>query len=251
MESKAVSKSEYDVRRNAVDVADARIKAAEAAVETARLDLEYTSIRSPISGRTGRRLVDAGSVVTAHGGPLVVVQRMDPVYAEFTVTENDLGRVQRGMAAGPLKAEARLPDDPGAPREGILSFVDSSVQDGTGTVRLRATIPNGDRRFWPGRFVRVRLVLETVRGAVLVPAAAPMTSADGSLLYVAKEDGTAELRPVVLGQRQGDLVVVAKGVQAGERVVVSGQIAVMPGGRIAVAPTTTASAPAAQGGGAL
>jgi multidrug efflux system membrane fusion protein len=250
VESKAISKSEYDIRKNAVDVAEARIRAAEAAVDTARIELEYTSIRSPLAGRTGRRLVDAGSVVTANGGSMVVVQRMDPVYAEFTVTENDLGRVQRSLAAGPLKAEARLPDDAGAPREGSLTFIDSSVQEGTGTVRLRATLTNEDRRFWPGRFVRVRLVLETVRGAVLIPTAAPMTSPNGSLVYVAKDDGTADLRPVVLGQRQGDLVVVRSGVQAGERVVVTGQIALMPGGKLAVAPTTTAAAPsAAKGGG--
>jgi len=249
VQSKAISKSEYDVRKNAVDVAEARIRAAEAAVDTAELDLEYTSIRSPIAGRTGRRLVDAGSVVTAQGGPLVVVQRMDPVYAEFTVTENDLARVQRGLAAGPLKVEARLPDDAGEPREGSLTFVDSSVQEGTGTVRLRATLANGDRRFWPGRFVRVRLVLETVRGAVLVPAAAPMTSANGSLVYVAKEDSTADLRPVVLGQRQGDRVVIARGVQAGERVVVTGQIALMPGGKLSVAGTTTAAVVARKDGG--
>jgi len=251
VESKAISKSEYDVRKNAVDVAEARIRAADAEVDTARLDMEYTSIRSPLAGRTGRRLVDAGNVVTANGGALVVVQRLDPIYAEFTVTENDLARVQRGLAAGPLKAEARLPDDAGEPREGTLTFVDSSVQEGTGTVRLRATLPNGDRRFWPGRFVRVRLVLETVRGAVLVPAAAPMTSADGSLVYVAKEDSTAELRPVVLGQRQGDRVVVVKGVQAGERIVVTGQIALMPGGRISIAGPTTASAVSPKDGGGL
>ena len=127
--------------------------------------------------------------------------------------------------------------------------MDSSVQEGTGTVRLRATLANGDRRFWPGRFVRVRLVLETVRGAVLVPAAAPMTSANGSLVYVAKEDSTADLRPVVLGQRQGDRVVIARGVQAGERVVVTGQIALMPGGKLSVAGTTTAAVVARKDGG--
>jgi membrane fusion protein, multidrug efflux system len=232
--SRAVSKSDVDTKRNAVDVAEAQIKLAEASLATARLNLEYCSIRSPIDGRAGQRLVDLGNVVTPNSGPLLVIQKLDPIYAEFTIAENDLGSVQKSMAQSPLKVQVRLPDEQDAPREGELTFLDNSVLESTGTVKLRATVPNGDHRFWPGRFVKIRLVLSTIPGAVLIPAAAPQMSAKGPFVYVVKEDSTAELRPVTPGQRQGDLLVVEQGVKPGEKIVVNGQMGVMPGGKVRV-----------------
>ena len=243
VETQAVSRSEYDTKKNAVAVAEAQVRQGEAAVETARLNLEYSSVRSPIDGRTGHRLVDLGNVVAANSGSLLVIQRLDPIYADFTITENDLTAVQRNMARGALRVEVRLPDEPGAPRDGGLTFLDNSVQDGSGTVKLRATVPNGDHRFWPGRFVKIRLVLGTLWGAVLVPAAASQPSARGPFVYVVKQDSTAELRPVTLGQRQEDLVVIDRGLRDGERVVINGQMAVTPGGKVRVAePSASGSA---------
>ena len=232
--TKAVSQQDYDTKKSAVDVADGLVKQSEAAVETARLNLEYCSIRSPIDGRAGQRLVDIGNIVAANAGSLLTIQRLDPIYADFTVTENDLSEVQRNMAQGTLKTEVRLPDEPDKPLTGDLTFLDNAVQDATGTVKLRATIPNSDHRLWPGRFVKVRLVLSTLPNAVLVPASAPQTSAQGTFLYVVRADLTAELRPVKLGQRQGNLVVVEDGLKAGERVVLTGQLAVTPGGKVRV-----------------
>jgi multidrug efflux system membrane fusion protein len=171
--------------------------------------------------------------VTANTGSLLTIQRIDPIYTEFTVTENDLGAVQRQMAQG-LRVEVRLPDEPDSLFSGVLTFLDNAVQDGTGTVKLRAIVPNPGRRLWPGRFVKVRLLLSRLQGAVLVPAAAPQTSARGPFVYVVTAGETAELRPVTLGQRHGDLVIVAQGVKAGERVVTSGQIAVTPGGKVRI-----------------
>jgi multidrug efflux system membrane fusion protein len=113
-----------------------------------------------------------------------------------------------------------------------LTFLDNAVQEGTGTVKLRATLANRDRRFWPGRFANVRLILGTRQNAVLVPAAAPQMSAKGPFVYVVKDDSTAELRSVAIGQRQGDLVVLEKGVKQGERVVTNGQLGVTPGGKV-------------------
>ncbi|MGH7427195.1 MAG: efflux RND transporter periplasmic adaptor subunit [Candidatus Methylomirabilaceae bacterium] len=250
VETKAISKQDYDARKNAVDVAEAQVKQSQAAVEAARLNLEYCSIRSPIDGRAGQRLVDIGNVVTANNGSLLIIQRLDPIYADFTVTENDLTAVQRNMARGTLRVEVRLPDEPDKPRDGKLSFLDNSVQDATGTIKLRATIPNSDRRFWPGRFVKVRLVLSTLQGAVLVPAAAPQMSAKGPFVYVVKEDSTAELRPVTLGQRQGDLVVIDQGLKPGERVVINGQLGVTPGGKVRIEQTAVpGSSPATNAGG--
>jgi multidrug efflux system membrane fusion protein len=218
----------------AVENARASIRADEAMVESVRLQLAYTEIRSPIDGRAGQRLVDLGNVVTANTGALLSIHRLDPIYAEFTVTENDLGAVQRSMQGGRLPVEVRLPDQPEVVIPGALTFLDNTVQEGTGTVKLRATVPNRERRLWPGRFINVRLVLGRVPGAVLVPARAPQTSATGQFVFVVKDDGTAELRPVTLGQRQGDLVMVATGVKAGERIVVDGQMGVAPGGKVRI-----------------
>jgi multidrug efflux system membrane fusion protein len=233
-DSKAIPRQDYDAKRNAVDVAEAQVQQSEAAVETAKLNLDYTSIHSPIGGRAGQRLVDIGNVVMANSTQLLVVQRLDPIYADFDITESDLTTVQQNMARGKLQVEVRLPDDPQNARIGQLTFLDSLVRDQTGTVRLRATIPNSDDRFWPGRFVKIRLILGTLSSAVLIPSAAPQMSANGSFVYVVKDDSTAEMRPVTLGQRQEDLVIVREGVAAGESVVINGQLAVTPGGKVRV-----------------
>jgi multidrug efflux system membrane fusion protein len=150
--------------------------------------------------------------------------------------------VQEQMRAGTLIAEVHLPDSADDAIPGRLTFVDNSVQTETGQVTLRATLPNPDHRFWPGRFVNVRLLLGRVQGAVLVPASAPQMSANGSYIYVIKPDSTAEQRPVSLGQRQGDLIVVEKGVAAGEKVVTNGQLGVTPGGKVVEQPPATAAA---------
>ena len=251
VESRAIARQDYDTRKNAVDVGAAQVQQNIAAVESARLNLEYTSIRSPIDGRAGHRLVDVGNVVTANSSTLLNIERMDPIYAEFTVTENDFSDVQRHTSRGTLKVEVRLPDELDKPLVGQLTFLDNAVQSSSGTVLLRATVPNSSHRLWPGRFVNVRLVLATVPGAVLVPAATPQDSAKGPFVYVVKEDSTAEPRPVKLGQRQGDLVVVEQGLKPGERVIINGQIALTPGGKVRVDQGNAAgsSAPAAKTAG--
>jgi multidrug efflux system membrane fusion protein len=233
VESKAIARQDYDTRKNAVDVGEAQVRQNEAAVESARLNLEYTSIRSPIDGRAGHRLVDPGNVVTANTTTLLTIERMDPIYADFTVTEGDFSQVQRNSANHTLRVEVRLPDET-KPEIGQLTFLDNSVQSTSGTVMLRATVPNPSCHLWPGQFVNVRLVLATLTKAVLVPAAASQDSAKGPFVYVVKGDSTAELRPVKLGQRQGDLIVVEQGLQPGENVVLSGQLGVMPGGKVRV-----------------
>jgi membrane fusion protein, multidrug efflux system len=239
---RAVSRQDYDAKKNAVEVAEAQLQQGRAAVDTARLNLDYCTIRAPIGGRAGQRLVDLGNVVTANSTSLLIIQRLDPIYADFTITENDLTSVQRNMARRSLKVEVRLPDQDDQ-RAGQLTFLDNSVQEGSGTVKLRATIDNKDRRFWPGRFARIRLVLDRMENAVLVPADAPQMSAKGSFVYVVKPDSSAELRLVKIGQRQGDLVVVQQGIKPGERVVVTGQLGVTPGGKVRVAQPATPGNP--------
>lgn len=234
-DQRAVSRQDYDTKKNAVALAEAAVQQTRAAVESARLNLEYCTIRSPINGRAGQRQADVGNVVAPNNGSLLTIQRLDPIYADFTITEKDLSSVQRNMANRTLRVEVRLPDDEGPAREGRLTFLDNAVQEGTGTVKLRATLANNDRRFWPGRFAKIRLILATRKDAVLIPADAPQMSAKGPFVYVIKQDSTAEQRWVSPGQRQGDLVVINDGVKAGESVVVQGQLGVTPGGKVVVA----------------
>jgi multidrug efflux system membrane fusion protein len=234
-DTRAVSQMDVETKKNTVAVDQAQVEAAEAAVETAKLNLEYCNIHSPIDGRAGMRLVDVGNVVQTNTTALLLIQRLDPIYADFTITEGDLPEVQRELARGILQARVRIPSDPpDRAREGKLTFVDNAVQNATGTVNLRATIPNADHHFWPGQFVNVTLVLATTKGAVLIPNQATQISQQGPYVFVVKPDGTVELRQVTLGQRQGDDVVATKGVSDGENVVVTGQLTVMPGIKVRV-----------------
>jgi multidrug efflux system membrane fusion protein len=233
--TRAISQQDYDTKKNAVDVDQAQVEAAKATLETAQLNLDYCYIHSPIGGRAGARMVDVGNVVQANATSLLLIQRLDPIYANFTVTERDLPEVQKQMARGALRAAVRLPSDAeNAARTGRVEFLDNSVQNGSGTVNLRATMSNSDHHFWPGQFVNVKLVLSTEKGAVLIPNQATEISQQGPFVYVVKADDTAEFRPVTLGQRQGDQVVVTRGVSANERVVFAGQMLVRPGGKVRV-----------------
>lgn len=246
VDSKAISKQDYDTKKNTVDLDQAQIESAQAALETAKLNLEYCYIHSPIEGRAGARLVDIGNVVQANSTSLLLIQRIDPIYADFTITERDLPEVQKQMHRGTLRAVVRIPSDPeNHGHAGEVTFLDNAVQNGTGTVNLRATIPNSDRHFWPGEFVDVRLVLATEKQAVLIPNQATQISQQGPFVYVVKQDDTVELRLVTLGQRQGDDVVVTGGVAAGERVVVTGQMTLSPGAKVRIDQAAPgASAPA-------
>jgi multidrug efflux system membrane fusion protein len=233
--SKVIAKQDYDSKKSTVEVDQAQVESAEAALETAQLNLEYCYIHSPIQGRAGARLVDIGNVVQANTTALLLIQRLDPIYADFTITERDLPNVQKEMARGTLKTWVRLPSDAEEhSRDGKLTFLDNAVQNGTGTVTLRATIPNPDHHFWPGQFVNVRLVLATHKGAVLIPNQATQLSQKGPFVYVVKADNTADLRLVTLGQRQGDDIVVTQGVAPGENVILAGQMTVTPNSKVRV-----------------
>ncbi len=248
--TRAISKQDYDTKKNTVDVNQAQVEAAKAAIETAEINLDYCYIHSPIDGRAGARLVDVGNVVQANTTSLLSIQRIDPIYATFTITERDLAEVQQRMSRGMLQALVRLPgDSEDAARPGKVEFLDNAVQNATGTVNLRATIPNADRHFWPGQFVNVRLVLDMEKGTVLVPSQTAQISQHGPFVFVVKSDDTAELRPVTLGQRQGNDVVISSGLAAGERVVLAGQLLVRPGSKVHVDSSAPATAPAPKAAG--
>jgi multidrug efflux system membrane fusion protein len=244
-----------DQHDQAVSIAQAQraaVAADEAAVETARLNLDYADVRAPIGGRTGSVLVHEGNVVKAvDGSPLVVINRIDPIYVSFAVPEKRLPAIRAAQSRQSLSVEALAAGETATPPSGQLSFVDNQVDAQSGTIRLKATFPNRDGRLWPGQFVTARLSLGTRTGVVVVPAAAVQAGQQGSFVFVMKGDHTVEQRPVVAQAAGTSVAVIDQGVRAGETVVVDGQMNLTPGARVQpkaeAAPVATASAAAAGG----
>ena len=226
-----VSEQQIDTDKANVDNYKGAVSRDQAAIDLAKLNLEYCYVRSPGNGRTGRRLVDPGNYVSTGGATLVNIQLQDPVYVDFNISENDLARL-RDNVGNPLKVEVIAPSRPDVAKAGKLSFFDNSVSSQAGTVLLRATIPNEDRYLWPGQYVNVTLTLQVLKDALVVPAQTVQLGGKGSYLFVVKQDNTVEQRLVSPGVRYQDLVVVPEGVQAGETVVVEGQITLANGTKV-------------------
>ena len=226
-----------------LDTAKANAMRTEAAVAAAQVNLDYCSIQSPIDGRAGLRQVDAGNTVTAGSGGAVLVQidNLDPIYTDFTVAEPDLPLVRRYLGGPNLKVLTDAENDGVPAQEGRLYFIANTVQPGTGTIQARAITPNPQHQLWPSQFVHVRLILDVLKNAVLVPNGAVQIGEKGPYLFVVKEDSTLDLRQVVPGQKQdNDLMVIEKGVEAGERVVTRGQLQLAPGAKVVVQETENA-----------
>lgn len=215
------------------ETAQANARRSEAAVATAQVNLDFCYIKSPIDGRLGLRNVDVGNVVAPGGAiPLVSVIGLDPIYTDFTVAEPDLPLVRRYLTNSNLKVITDAEGDNAEPREGKLYFIDNAVQPGAGTVRLRAVTPNTDRALWPSQFVKVRLVLDVLKDATLVPSSAVQVGQNGPFVFVVKPDATLDLRQVKPGQQQGDQTVIREGIRPDESVVVSGQLQLSPGMKV-------------------
>jgi membrane fusion protein, multidrug efflux system len=215
------------------DTAVANAQKSQAAAEAAQVNFDYCYIKSPINGRVGLRNVDTGNLVGPATGSLVVIQGLDPIYTDFTVSETDLALVRKYLGGPNVKVQTFSPDEKIAPRVGDLYFIDNAVQPGSGTVKARGVTPNPDHAFWPSEFVRVRFILDTIKDAKLVPAQAVQISQSGPFVFVVKQDNTVELRPVKPGQRQdGDLTMILSGVEPDETVVVTGQLALAPGAKV-------------------
>ena len=215
-----------------LDTARANAMRAEAAVAAAQVNLDFCSIQSPIDGRAGLRNVDVGNVVNPSSPPLVMIQGMDPIYTDFTIAEPDIPLVKRYLGNPNVKVMTDSEGDNVEPRTGELYFMDTSIQPGAGTVKARAVTPNPDHVLWPAQFVRVRLILDNLKDAKLVPSGAIQIGQSGPYVFVVKPDSTLDLRQVKPGQPQGDLTVITEGVQAGETVVVSGQLQLAPGAKV-------------------
>jgi membrane fusion protein, multidrug efflux system len=228
-----VSAQEIDTDRAQVQIYEGAVIKDQAAIDQAKLNLEYCYVRSPLDGRTGRRLVDPGNYVGTGESTLVNIQRQDPVYVDFTVSENDLARLRQNMEQqDALRVDVVAPSRPDVARSGTLRFLDNSVSTQSGTALLRATIPNQDRYLWPGQYVNVTLTLQTLKDAPVVPSQTVQMGGNGTYLFSVTANNTVEQRQVIQGVRYQDLVVVSQGVKPGETVVVEGQLALGNGMKV-------------------
>ncbi len=214
---------------------DATVGADRAAVENAKVQLQYATIAAPIGGRTGALMVHAGNLIrAADTAPLVIINQVTPIFVSFGIPEAQLPDLKRYLATGTLRVDARPPNDTAPPSSGHITFVDNAVDRTTGTIRIKGTFANDDRRLWPGQFVNVVVTLTTEPQALVVPAAAVQTGQQGQYLFVVKPDQTVDLHPVTVERSDGVETVIATGVKAGETVVTDGQLRLVPGTKITV-----------------
>jgi multidrug efflux system membrane fusion protein len=233
----AATAQKLDDTKTAMAVFEASVRASQATLETARVNLNYTTIRAPIAGRTGAVGLKRGSIVKAVDTsptvvPLVTVTQMKPIYVNFTVPERHLGDLRAAMASGSLPVTVTVPAQPKAPITGALTFIDSQVDVATGTITLKAKFANDDERLWPGQFVNVTLTLGVQQNAVMVPSVAIQVGPNGPYVFVIRQDSTVELRLVKPDRTVGDKTVIAEGIKADERVVVDGQLRLGNGSRV-------------------
>ena len=226
--------------RAAIESIHAGIAADEAALERARLQLEYCTIRSPIDGRTGHLLLKQGNVVKANDVDLVTINQLHPIYVTFTVPETNLPLIKTHMTAGNVSVAAYLQDSDTAVEKGTLSFFENAVDTTTGTIRLKAIFDNPGARLWPGQFVRVVVRLIVSADSVVIPTTAVQTGQNGKFVYVVKPDMTVEARPVLTGRTTERDVVIEKGLAEGDTVVTSGQLRLVPGSRVQIKSSSSA-----------
>jgi len=237
-------KRQADLRtRNVIDAQDydtavANAQKSKAAAEAAQVNLDYSSIKSPIDGRTGVRLVDMGNVVhAADQNGIVVITQMHPISVLFTLPEQNLQSIlSAGGANGGLKVTALDRGNTATLDEGSLAVVDNEIDQTTGTVKLKATFPNDDLKLWPGKFVNARLVLTTKKDATVIPASVVQRGPQGTYAYVIKPDKSVEMRAIKVAQTENNQTVVDDGLKPGEQVVVDGQYKLQPGAHVEIAP---------------
>jgi multidrug efflux system membrane fusion protein len=237
------TREQRDTARTTAAALDAVVGANKAAVENARVQLQYATIRAPIAGRTGALMVHAGNLVRANDQtPLVVINQVTPIYVSFGIPEALLSDLRRYMAQRELEVQALPPNEPGPPAVGRITFVDNQVDQTTGTIRIKATFPNSSRSLWPGQFVNVTIRLASDPKAIVVPSVAVQAGPEGQYVYVVKTDHTVEMRKITVKRTAGTETVLQDGVNPDETVVTDGQLRLVPGSRISVkgAPTQKA-----------
>jgi multidrug efflux system membrane fusion protein len=240
-----VAKDVYDQRASAMRQAEAAVALDRAAIEAAKLNLGYTEIRAPFSGRLGRNQAAKGALVGPASGPLNTLVQLDPIYVAFNPSETELAEIVAANAAGALTAEISVPGRPDTKRKGELTFLDNVVDRATGTIAARVTIGNGNFDLLPGQYVQVRLHVKDQPDALMAPQTALGSSQMGKYVYVVDKDQKAELRPVTLGPTEGALVSVAKGLTGGEKIIVGNLQKIGPGSPVQPLPEQQASSPRA------
>ncbi|HKW54845.1 MAG TPA: efflux RND transporter periplasmic adaptor subunit [Stellaceae bacterium] len=223
----------FDQQKGLVGQLQASLKADEAAIDNATLNLTYATIRSPIDGRTGARLVDIGNLVHATDNTgLVSITQLKPIFVTFTVPQNQLDRTRKANAAGPVEVQALSADDQTQLATGKLTLIDNQIDPATGTIRLKGTFDNTDETLWPGEFVNTRLVVGVDKNAATVPARALQRGPNGEYLFVIKPDMTVEIRNVEVAEVEQGVAAIGKGLAAGEQVVVDGQYRLDQGSKV-------------------
>ncbi|MGA9455837.1 MAG: efflux RND transporter periplasmic adaptor subunit [Pseudolabrys sp.] len=237
----ANTQQQIDTQAALVKQLEATVQADQANIEAAQVQLDYTTIKAPLSGRTGIALVDQGNIVHAASTTgLVVITQLQPIYVQFTLPQDQLQEVMQQMGASktPLQVIAQGRDDQRQLATGTLAFVDNQIDVSTGSVRLRATFPNESYALWPGQYVNVRLLLKTLPQVVTVPSTAVQRGPSGMYVYVVKPDSTVAMQPITVEQMSGGTSVVEKGLASGTRIVVAGQYRLQPGTRIQDVPAS-------------
>jgi len=241
LEKNFISKEAYAQIATNAQTAEATARASQAALENARLNVEYCTIVSPLDGYAGKVLLQVGNLVKANDvSPLVIINQVRPIYVNFAVPEQTLGSLRGYMASGPLAVEVTLSGEANVLAEGRLIFVDNAVDPTTGTIKLRGQFDNKDASLWPGQFVNVRVRLFDQTDAILIPARSVQTGPEGQYVYVVKADKTAELRKVTVERSEGEQVVV-KGLAKDEQVVTRGALRLAPGVRVEIRTGTEAA----------
>jgi multidrug efflux system membrane fusion protein len=222
-----------DTQRSLVEQLEATLKADDAAIEAAQVQLGYATIRSPINGRAGIRLLDAGNVVRAQDpGGLVVVTQLQPLSVVFTLSEQHAQAIRAEAQKGALSVVALGRDNVSRLAEGVLSVIDNQIDSTTGTLRLKATFANESLELWPGQFVNVRLRLEVRKGATVVPAQAVQRGPAGAFAFVVSAEDAAQMRPLQVGRIEEGLALIESGLEPGERVVLDGHYRLQPGSKV-------------------
>ena len=235
MEAGVVAKEQAEQMETNDSAMLATVKADRAQVEYARVQLIYTRIYSPIDGRTGNLMLHLGNVVKANpDDPMVTINQLTPIYVTFAVPQQTLPEIKQHMARGKLQVTANIQGQEDRSEEGTLSFIDNNVDLNTGTIKLKGTFTNTDRRLWPGQYVNVALTLNDEPNAIVVPAQAIVTGQEGPFVFVVKPDLTAEARPVKIERNVDNQAVISSGLSAGERVVTDGQIRLVTGSKVEI-----------------
>ncbi|MEW6386190.1 MAG: efflux RND transporter periplasmic adaptor subunit [Thermodesulfobacteriota bacterium] len=230
-----VSRQDYDQVRANADSLKATVQADRVAVENARLNLSYCYIRAPFTGRTGNLLAHQGNMIKDNAdNPMLIINQIKPIYVTFSVPENNLPTLKKFMALGQVKVDAVIPTDPERPAAGVLTFINNTVDQATGTIQCKATYDNLDKRLWPGLFVNVVVQLTEEPDAILIPAQAIQSGQKGEFVWVVKPDLTVEPRPVEVERSLDGDVVIKQGLQAGERVVTEGQLRLVAGAKVEI-----------------